>query len=73
MKVKANSFYTYQPVPMDLFSPPIGVQKSILNAGDRVMVINMSGCPKSNTMGHCYIETMKGQFAGLVCTNSLIK
>ncbi len=36
-----------------------------------IRVINLSGCPRANTMGHCYVETLQGVFLGLVCTHSL--
>jgi hypothetical protein len=31
------------------------------------------GCPKPNTMGHCFVETLDGKFIGLVSTASLTK
>lgn len=34
-------------------------------------VVNLSGCPQANVMGHCHVQHLGGAFAGLVCTNSL--
>ncbi len=64
-KVRAGSTYEYQPVMMDVYDP-----KTPLKPGDKVKVVNLRGCPSPNTMGHCHVEH-NGQFAGLVCTNSL--
>lgn len=69
-KVRAGSWYVYDPVLMDACNPPHGVQAGILKSGDPVQVVNLPGCPKANTMGHCHIQA-DGKFAGLVCTNSL--
>jgi hypothetical protein len=42
-----------------------------LQRGDVVRVVNLHGCPPANTMGHCHVETLAGEFAGLVFCNSL--
>jgi hypothetical protein len=68
MKVRVNSVYTYEPVPIDLIDGKVDAKK-----GDRVRVINLHGAPKANTMNHCHIETLEGKFLGLVCCNSLVK
>jgi ABC-type uncharacterized transport system YnjBCD ATPase subunit len=47
-------------------SPPFGAVP-----GDVVTVINLPGCPKANVMSMCHIA-LAGQFAGMVCTNSLV-
>ena len=73
MKVRVNSIYTYNPVPIDKINPSFGVTDGILKAGDKVKVVNKHGCPKANTMNHCYVNTIDGQFAGMVCCNSLVK
>ncbi len=73
MKVRTNAKYRFDPVPMDKFDPPYGVEVGILEPGDQVQVIKLHGCPPPNTMGMCHINTMAGEFAGLVCTNSLSK
>jgi hypothetical protein len=66
-KVRVNSIYTYDPVLFDIFDGRTGLQK-----GDTVRVINLPGCPKANTMGHCYVgDQFTGKFIGMVCTNSL--
>ena len=68
MKVRANSTYRFNPVPMDTINPAHqGLEK-----GDIVKVINKFGCPKANTMGQCYVEK-DGTFMGMVNTNSLEK
>ena len=65
-KVRVKSLYVYNPVGMDLFSPCAHAEK-----GQTVRVVNKFGCPPANTMGHCYIESLDGEFLGLVLTNSL--
>ena len=42
-----------------------------LQDGQMVRVVNLYGCPKANTMGHCHVQDMNGRFAGLVHCNSL--
>jgi hypothetical protein len=44
--------------------------KTDLKEGDKVTVKNLPGCPKANTMGHCYVF-VGTQFKGMVCCNSL--
>ena len=44
--------------------------KTTLKSGDLVTVRNLHGCPKANTMGHCYVYK-DGKFMGMVCCNSL--
>ena len=56
---------------MDVIDPPVGVERDLLSPGDTVRVVNMPGCPKCNTMEHAHIETLDGDFAGLVNTHSL--
>ena len=72
MKVRVNNYYYFYPVPMDRFNPCYGLEQGLLKEGDRVKVVNKFGCPKANTMNHCYIEK-DGQFLGMVCCNSLTK
>lgn len=67
-RVRVNSVYVYQPVMIDVINPPYNIQ-----AGDKVRVVNLPGCPKANTMGHCHVQHLDGRFAGLVCVNSLQK
>lgn len=68
MKVRAGSTYRYEPVGMDMWD-----SKALVPAGTIVKVVNLPGCPKANTMGHCHIQTTDGKFAGLVLCNSLQK
>jgi len=68
MRVRVNSTYRFDPVPMDLISPA----HQGLVKGDIVKVVNLHGCPKANTMGHCHVEK-DGKFMGMVNTNSLEK
>ena len=65
MKVKANSFYKYDPVGLDRWD-----SRTNLESGDIVQVKKIPGCPPPNTMGHCHVY-FDGKFAGLVLTNSL--
>ena len=66
MKVKANSYYKYNPVGLDLWD-----SRTNLKPGDVVQVKKLrDGSPPPNTMGHCHVY-FDGKFAGLVLTNSL--
>jgi hypothetical protein len=51
-KVRVNSLYTFDPCLWDQLFPTGRAPKP----GSRVKVVNKFGCPKANTMGHCYIE-----------------
>ena len=73
MRVVANRTYTYVPVALDKWHPPVGVTRGVLKVGDTVRVVRMPGCPHPNTMGHAHIEMLDGTFAGLVMTASLMK
>jgi hypothetical protein len=42
-----------------------------LTEGEEVRVVNLPGCPKANTMGHCHVERLDGAWGGLVHCNSL--
>lgn len=65
-RVRVNSKYRFVPVLIDRCNPPYDVQP-----GDIVRVVNLPGCPKAGTMGHCHVQHLDGRFAGLVCVNSL--
>ena len=65
-RVRVSSLYRYKPVLLDRGHPPYNVRE-----GDIVRVVNLPGCPKAGTMGHCHVEHLNGDFAGLVCCNSL--
>lgn len=66
MKVHAGRQYVYDPVLLDRFDG-----RTNLHKGDVVKVVNLPGCPRANTMGHCHVQYLNGTFAGLVCCNSL--
>lgn len=69
-RVRINQEYRYEPVMLDRFHPPYDVTE-----GDIVKVVNLPGCPKAGTMGMCHVMhtgERDGQFAGLVCCNSLV-
>ena len=65
-RVKVGKSYVFRPVLFDVSNPPFGAVP-----GDVVTVVNLHGCPKANTMGMCHIAK-DGEFAGMVCTNSLV-
>jgi hypothetical protein len=64
-KVRVGATYVFEPVLFDRCNPPFDAEP-----GDLVTVVNLPGAPKANTMGMCHIAR-NGQFAGMVCTNSL--
>jgi hypothetical protein len=64
-KVRVGKEYIFDPVMIDVIDGKTGLKK-----GQIVKVINLPGCPKANTMNHCYVE-YKGNFVGMVCCNSL--
>ncbi len=67
MRVKVNSVYEYNPVLLDRFDA-----RTNLKTGDLVRAVNLPGCPRANTMGHCHVaDPDTGRFIGLVCCNSL--
>lgn len=67
MRVRVNSLYRYNPVLLDRIDG-----RTSLKTGDIVRVINLPGCPRANTMGHCYVgDRESGKFIGMVCCNSL--
>jgi hypothetical protein len=65
-RVRVNSLYRYNPVFLDRSQPPYNIKE-----GDFVRVVNLPGCPKAGAMGHCHVQHLNGDFAGLVCCNSL--
>ena len=64
-KVRVGKQYIYSPNLLDMVDGRVN-----LKDGDVVTVVNLHGCPKANTMGHCYVS-LRGTFAGLVHCNSL--
>jgi hypothetical protein len=71
MRVRAGTAYRFDPVGWDRIDPPYGVKSGLIKSGDTVRVVKLHGCPPPNTMGHCHVQTLAGEFAGLVCTGSL--
>ena len=69
-KVRANSSYIFYANLLDF-------EHRALN-GRFGTVVNVYGCPKANTMGHCYFEVSSDRYPSgierfLVSTNSLYK
>jgi hypothetical protein len=65
-RVRVNNLYPYKLVLLDRCHPPYNVREGAI-----VRVVNLPGCPKAGMMGHCHVEHLNGDFAGLVCSNSL--
>jgi hypothetical protein len=66
-RVRPGSVYVYNPCGWDIFDPRTG-----LEPGTMVRVVNLSGCPRANVMGHCHVaDPETGRFIGLVCAASL--
>lgn len=68
MRVRKNSVYVYNPCVLDIFD-----RRTDLKPGEEVRVIHPHGCPPPNTMNHCHVERLNGDFVGLVSCNSLQK
>lgn len=67
MKVRVSQLLYYVPTLLDRWDGRTG-----LTEGERVMVINVHGCPPANAMDHCYVrDENTDKFIGMVCTNSL--
>ena len=67
-RVRVGSLYPYHPVFLDKYGSAVPADY----VGKKVRVVNQHGCPKANTMGHCYVaDAETGKFLGMVCTNSL--
>jgi hypothetical protein len=58
--------YVLEPVGLDAWDSRVRPF-----AGQRVVKVQPRGCPRNGTMGHCYVETVDGDFVGLVLVNSL--
>ena len=69
-RVRVNTKYKYNPCMWDRIMPTSGVTAQ---PGDIVKVVNLPLAPKANTMGQCYIEDSRGNFAGMVSIHSLDK
>lgn len=64
-RVVAGRRYIYHANQLDRVDGRTG-----LKDGEIVKVVNLPGCPRANTMGHCHVE-QNGSFVGLVHVNSL--
>lgn len=68
-RVRVGQVFAWKPVLLDKLDARLaGIEEGLF-----LKVINLRGCPPANTMGHCYVETMTGDFIGLVHCNSLQK
>lgn len=68
MKVRVNSIYRFEACLLDI----VDARDNTPERGQIVRVVNLPGCPKANTMGHCHVvNAVTGEFIGLVCTGSL--
>jgi hypothetical protein len=65
MKVQANRKYIFYPNMLDRVDG-----RTNLVPGSIVVVVNLPGAPRCNTMGHAHVE-YNGEFMGLVHCNSL--
>jgi hypothetical protein len=67
-RVRVKSTYVYIPNLFDLLHVCSDAQY-----GECVRVINLPHAPKANTMGQCHIESLDGDFLGMVSVKSLHK
>ena len=65
-RVRVNAHYIYSPNLLDRCDG-----RTRLVDGEEVIVVNLHGAPKANTMGHCYVNRLDGSFGGMVHCNSL--
>ncbi len=70
MRVKTNALYRFKRHGWDMWDRKNAPD---ISDGTIVRVIRCHGCPPPNTMGHCHIATLEGEFIGLVSTASLEK
>lgn len=61
----------YKLVPAGLMDR--GDARVTAHAGAEVQVVQPVGCPKNGTMGMTYVQTVGGDFIGLVSKHSLVK
>lgn len=66
-RVRVGSRYVFEPRGWDSFRPA----HNGLPSGAIVTVVNLPGCPRAGTMGHCHVNGPDGRFAGLVMLSSL--
>lgn len=69
MKVRTGSKYRFEACGLDIWDRRENTPKD----GTIVKVVQPHGCPKNNTMGHCFVSDLEGNFIGLVSTGSLHK
>lgn len=68
-KVRVGTTYIYEAVGLDIYD-----NRTDLENGELVKVVNKFGCPPANTMRMCYVNRVSdGKFVGLVLTASLKK
>jgi len=67
MKVRKGAVYLFEAAGFDCFDR----RENTPANGTLVRVCTPHGCPPPNTMGHCFVETLAGEFIGLVSTASL--
>ena len=67
-RVRVGSLYTFRPVFIDRIDGRVPIV-----SGTFVRVINLPNAPKANVMNHCHIESLDGNFLGMVHVNSLVK
>ena len=65
--MRRGTMCRYEPALLDRIDARTG-----LRPGDVVRVCHPYGCPKPGTMGHAHVETLDGEFVGLVQCASLI-
>lgn len=59
--MSARKVYVLSPVGLDAWDPRV-----LPFRGLHVRKTQPHGCPRNGTMGHCYVETVGGEFIGLV-------
>lgn len=69
MRVRKGSVYRFEACLLDVADRRSNTPAN----GTLVRVCHPYGCPPPNTMNHCHVETLGGQFIGLVCCASLSK
>jgi hypothetical protein len=67
MKARVGSVYEFRACGWDRFDRRDNTPED----GTLVRVCSPRGCPPANTMGHAFVETLAGEFIGLVAVNSL--
>lgn len=66
--VHVQSVYVYNPVMIDIIDC-----RNTAMIGEVVRVINLPNAPKANSMKHCYIQSLNGDYRGMVHVDSLVK